>query len=132
MLLANFKKYAISELRGTVILISVLIIAMGAVLHFNYQFVKEKKNLDREVRELKQKLSDIKNATQKSKKVLGVWSNLDKSLHSKREGMKVEQASKIINELQEANQITNLNISFSNPRLRADREKKDKFSEGAV
>ena len=129
MLLENFKKYAISELRGTVILMVTLFVALGTVFHFNYRLIDERKNLDQEVSELKRRLSNIKNATQKSKKILGVWSNLDRSLHSKREGIKVEKASKIIKRLQEENQITDLNISFSNPKLRADREKKDKFSE---
>jgi len=120
MLIKHINSYALNRLKFIVIVLAILGASVGALASYDFSNRGEEESFRSTTQSLQSEIQSIKRKITDSGSALELWNNEAKEKHVNRDGVQVDFAKTLINELKEKYKIQGLTISLSAPEKRVD------------
>ena len=120
MLIKHLQSYAVRELKNKILLLIILVLALSIIYFYNSKTVEEERKLSTSSKDLLNKLAVLKNDISSAQKALKVWESGVNKRFKDRNGIKIKDANKVLEELKAVFKLKNITINLTNPEKRID------------
>jgi hypothetical protein len=120
MLISHFKEYVMRELKNKVLILVALAITAGSIYELNNASEDAQQQLQISSNDLSQHLKRLKKEIIDAQKAQKVWDSGVKDHFKDRSGIKIKDASLVLEQLKDTFKLKNVTINITNPENKAD------------